>query len=264
MNKWLKIVSWTILVSGIITTGFYIHKTLETKQIPTPKIHIISEGENTFITQSELLHNLKLKGILFDEQTREELDIERIETYIRTISQVKEVEIYQHIDGRWNIEVELRKPIARVYNKSGENYYLDEEGYTFLTSSTHTSRTLIFTGNIIDSKNSISVQEIMNNDSLITIHKLDDIYRISSYVCNDRLFHSLIGQVYLQKDGDFVLVPLVGDQKIIFGSAESTAVVEEKFKKLLTFYKDALPFQGWEHYSEINIKYKGQIVCKKK
>ena len=112
--------------------------------------------------------------------------------------------------------------------------------------------------------NSVPVAEIINNDSLISIRKLDDIYRISNYVCDDPLFHSLIGQVHLEKNGDFVLVSLVGDQKIIFGSAFSEEEVEEKFRKLRIFYEEAMPYEGWDAYSEISLKYDDQIVCKKK
>ena len=264
MKKWLTISSWILLFAAIITTGIYIQKALGEKIIPNAQITIQSEGENTFITEDELQLKLEAKGIVFDQQKRTELEIEKIEEYIRSISQVKKVEIFQYIDGSWTINVELRKPIARIYNKRNENYYLDEDGITFSTSPTHTARTLIFTGDIIDEISSIPVREIINNDSLISIRKLDDIYRISRYVCNDPLFHSQIGQVHLQKNGDFILVPLVGDQKIVFGSAESEEEVEDKFKKLTIFYNEALPFEGWEHYSEINLKFKGQIVCKKK
>ena len=112
----------------------------------------------------------------------------------------------------------------------------------------------MFTGEIFDRQKSISVDEIINNDSLISIRKLDDIYRISDYVCNDPLFHSLIGQVHLEKNGDFILVPLVGDQRI----------VSEKFEKLRIFYKQAIPYEGWNTYKEISLKYEDQIVCKKK
>ncbi len=264
MKKWLKITAWILIGIGTITVGVLIQKTIDEKEAPQPEIHILSEGENTFITEDELLLKLKSEGIIFNEQKISELKIEQTENFIRSISQVKKVEIYQHINGDWKINVELRKPIARIYNTKGENFYLDEDGYIFFTSTTHTARTLIFTGEIKDAKNSKPVQKIINNDSLITIQKLDDIYRISRYVCNDPLFHSQIGQVHLQKNGDFILVPLVGDQKIIFGSAESEEEVEDKFNKLKVFYREALPFEGWEHYSEINLKFKNQIVCKKK
>ena len=132
------------------------------------------------------------------------------------------------------------------------------------TTASHTARTLLFTGEIHDRSNSISTTEIINNDSLISIRKLDDIYRISAYVCNDPLFHSLVGQMHLEKNGDFILVPVVGDQKIIFGTAHSTQDVESKFEKLKIFYTEAIAYEGWTKYAEINLKYEGQIVCKKK
>ena len=40
--------------------------------------------------------------------------------------------------------------------------------------------------------------------------------------------------------------------------------VSEKFKKLKTFYKYGLPYEGWKKYDRIILKYEGQIVCKKK
>jgi cell division protein FtsQ len=99
---------------------------------------------------------------------------------------------------------------------------------------------------------------------LISIRNLDDIYRISSYVCNDAFLSAQIGQINLEKNGDFVLVPQVGGQKIIFGSARTNEDVAEKFKKLTIFYKEGLPYEGWDKYEVINLKYDKQIVCKKK
>jgi cell division protein FtsQ len=75
---------------------------------------------------------------------------------------------------------------------------------------------------------------------------------------------ALIGQVYVQKDGQFLLVPLVGEQIIEFGKAETDKVVEEKFSKLKVFYKEAIPYEGWEKYKSISLKYDKQIVCAKR
>jgi cell division protein FtsQ len=59
-------------------------------------------------------------------------------------------------------------------------------------------------------------------------------------------------------------VPIVGDQKIVFGSAESEEEVENKCTRLKVFYKEVMPFEGWEKYEEINVKYEGQIVGRKR
>jgi cell division protein FtsQ len=157
----------------------------------------------------------------------------------------------------------VRKPIARIYNQYDENYYLDEDGVIMRPSSSHTARVVVVTGFIPDKINAPSVAEIINNDTLKSIQKLDDVYRISNYVCNDPLLQSLIGQIHLKKDGNFVLIPLVGRQKIVFGSAYSDEEVKLKMNKLKIFYKEGMPYEGWNKYDLINLKYKKQIVCRK-
>ncbi len=264
MKKWIKITLWSLFTIGVIVLGVMVRKELRGQAVPTPEVVVHVDGENAFITGEELLERLRRERLLFEGQTRAELNTGAIEDYIASISQVRKVEVYQRISGEWKIDVEMRKPIARIYNLFGETYYLDNEGNTVETIPTHTARVLVFTGEIGDRATSNPVPEIINNDSLKSIRKLDDIYRISDYVCNDPVFHSLIGQVHLKKNGDFVLVPLVGDQKIIFGSAYTEKEVEEKFRKLKIFYKEAMPFEGWNTYSEISLKYRDQIVCKKK
>jgi cell division protein FtsQ len=131
-------------------------------------------------------------------------------------------------------------------------------------SSLHTARVLVFSGKIKDRFSPNSIFKIINNDSLKSIRNLDDIYRISNYVCNDPILHKLIGQVYREKNGDFVLIPIVGDQKINLGTANSDEDVNDKFGRLLDFYKEAMPYEGWNKYSEISVKYEGQIVCRKR
>jgi cell division protein FtsQ len=73
-----------------------------------------------------------------------------------------------------------------------------------------------------------------------------------------------VNQIYLREDGDFILIPQIGDQIIVFGQANSDSEVVEKFEKLITFYKEGIQYEGWDKYSEINLKFNGQIVCKKK
>lgn len=264
MKKWLKISLWSLFAIAIIVAVVFVKKAMDEKLLPVPEISIHADKENAFLTKHELHDRLLRSRLLFEGQKREELNIEEVEKFIASISQVKSVEVFTQLDGTWKVDVDMRVPIARIFNKYGETFYLDEDGNIMDISPIHTTRALIVSGEIKDKRTSISVNEIINNDSLISIRKLDDIYRISSYVCNDPLFHSLIGQVHLKKNGDFVLIPLVGDQEIVFGSAYSDQEVEEKFKKLKIFYKEAMPFEGWDAYREISLKFDGQIVCKKK
>lgn len=264
MNKWIKIALWGIFAIGIISLLTVVRTIQNERTLEKPEIIVEKIGEDPFLTDRELLKKLKLEGLFFDGMRRDELNLEAIELYVSGISQVKTVKVYSEIGNHWQIKIKLKRPVVRVFNKYGESFYLDEEGGIMSTTPSHTARSIVASGEIFDRIDGESVTDIINNDSLISIRKLDDIYRISNYVCYDPLFRSLIGQIYLEKSGDFILVPLVGDQKIVFGKANSESEVKAKFEKLRTFYHEGMPYVGWETYSEINLKYEGQIVCKRK
>lgn len=264
MNKWIKISLWSIFAIGIIVLLTIVRTIQNERVLEEPEIIVEKIGEDPFLTDAELLQKLKLEGLFWEGMKREELDLEAIETFVSDISQVETVKVYSEIGDHWQIKIKLRRPVIRVFNKYGETFYLDEVGGIMTTTPSHTARSIVASGEIYDRIDGESVSEIINNDSLISIRKLDDIYRISDYVCYDPLFRSLIGQIYLDKDGDFILVPLVGDQKIVFGKANSESEVKSKFEKLRTFYHEGMPYVGWHTYSEINLKYEEQIVCKRK
>ena len=63
---------------------------------------------------------------------------------------------------------------------------------------------------------------------------------------------------YDWKDGEVELYPQVTKQKIEFGKPKD---FEEKFSKLMTFYKEILPSKGWNYYERVNVKFKDQIIC---
>ena len=263
MKKVIKIIFWVLFAVGLILIVFFASKENNNAVAKKPDISIHVEGENAFLTESELLNRLILKRLYQKNMKVNVVNVKKIEAAIIKMEEVKNVRVYKNIGNSWNIDVELRNPIARIFTLSQKAYYLDDEGFTMGRSSLHTAHVLVFSGFIIENMEKASVKEIINNDSLKSIRKLDDIYRISNYVCKDSLLNALIGQVYLEKNGDFILIPLVGKQTILFGSANSDEVVADKFNRLKVFYKEGMPHEGWEKYNTIIVKYEGQIVCRK-
>lgn len=263
MRKWLKIAAWVIF-AVLVIVGMSMSSSFQNDLVSEkPSIFIHVEGENAFLTENEVYTRLTRNNLVYPGQKIEKINVKAIEEYLKSMSEIKTCKVYQNLGKSWNIDIEIRKPIARIFNLSGDSYYLDDLGHTMAISPLYTARVVVVTGNIPDSKHSIPVDKIINNDTLKTKYFLDDIYRISNYVCNDPLLSAQIGQIHREKNGDFVLIPQVGSHTIIFGSAFSDAEVEEKFKKLKVFYDEGLPFEGWNKYDIINLKYKKQIVCKK-
>ena len=262
--RWVKIIGLITFFIGLIVLIVFVRKAENETILKKPEILIQVDGESAFLTKAELLLRLERGNLLPKGLSTEKLAPQKVELFIKKMSEVKSAKVYKNIGNEWKIDVVLRVPIARIFNTSNESYYLDKEGYKIGTSNFHTARVLVFNGAIPDRMNQENVTEIINNKSLKSIRKIDDVYRISHYVCNDPLLRSLIGQIHRKVNGDFVLIPEVGGQRIIFGTAYSDQEVREKFRKLKIFYMEAIPYEGWNKYEEISLKYDKQIVCKKK
>ena len=264
MKIWLTRIFWTLLFVGTVVVLYLAQQADADRIINTPRVAIHTDDENTFLTKQELLYRLQLKQLLSKKMPVKALEVQRIERAIAAMPEVKQVNVYRHLGAQLEIDLTLRKPIARIFNTQGQSYYLDQEGFMMYRSPLHTARVLVFSGAIHEPYNPRIHCGFINNGTLKSSRKIDQIYHISNYVCNDPLMHRLIGQVYLDSRGDFILTPLLGDQQIIFGTARSDKEVADKFERLKHFYKEALPHEGWNKYKEISVKYEGQIVCRKK
>jgi cell division protein FtsQ len=264
MKIWLLRIFWLLVAVGVIMVFYISSETAKKTILNIPKVAIHADDENAFLTKHELLDRLKLRRLFDKNMAAKDLKIHTIERAIAGMAEVKEVDVYKHLGSDWEIKLALRKPIARIFNTKGQSYYLDQDGFMMNRSSLHTARVLVFSGYIHDAYNPRRHCDFINNSNLKSSQKISQIYRISNYVCNDPLMHQLIGQVYLESDGDFILIPLLGEQQIVFGPARSTKEVSDKFERLNHFYKEALPREGWNKYKEISVKYEGQIVCRKK
>ena len=211
MKLWLKITSWTLFFVTIITMLVITNRQQKNTYLKTPKIHIDIQDENAFLTEKELYIRLKRKGLITPKQKNQVLQLNKIEKYVKQMTEVLDCNVYTKLGGDWAINVKIRRPIARIFNSFGESFYLDELGHTISPSYLYTARVVVVTGDIIDKNNGLTVNKIINNKNLITKYALDDIYRISRYVCNDPFFSLQIGQIHREINGDFVLVPRVGD-----------------------------------------------------
>ena len=70
----------------------------------------------------------------------------------------------------------------------------------------------------------------------------------------------IISEIDIKEDKNIIIYPQVSKQKIIFGYPDK---IDDKFDKLIFFYKKILPAKGWNTYRSVNLKFENQIVCNK-
>lgn len=189
------------------------------------------------------------------------IDISSIHQKISSNSSVKEAHVYTSVDGRCIIHVKQRTPIARIINRSGSSFYLDEDGYTMALSNLYTARVPVFVGNIDESMQQGSVLSRLTDDEFNRQSLLDDVYQFTRQIMGNEFWSAQIEHVQINDDKEFVIIPRVGNHRINMGPATN---LDEKFKKLMAFYANTLHTRDLNQYSSILVEYDGQIVCVKR
>jgi cell division protein FtsQ len=87
----------------------------------------------------------------------------------------------------------------------------------------------------------------------------NELLKIASYVDKQMFWKAQIEQIFVTRDNEFILIPKIGNHKILLGDAND---LEIKFDKLFVFYKEGLSRVGWNKYATIDIRFDKQVVCK--
>ena len=171
---------------------------------------------------------------------------------------VKNAEVYFEHNGKLNLEVELRKVIARIKPDSLPGFYIDDEGMTMNWLAKYSPRVLTITGYL--NKYNRYLKDTTIEKDLSTHSKLvNDVYAFAKYVNSSSFWKAQIGQVYIDKSGDAIIIPLIGNEEFIFGELKD---YEQKFDKIKRYYEEIASKLGWNKYKNVNVKFDRQIVCK--
>jgi cell division protein FtsQ len=98
-------------------------------------------------------------------------------------------------------------------------------------------------------------------DTSIRYTILKDIYYLVDYINRDSFWSAQIDQIYVDSYDEIDLIPRVGNHIIHLGSADD---FEVKLRNLRVFYDKVLPVVGWNKYSNINLAFRDQIVCRRR
>ena len=127
-------------------------------------------------------------------------------------------------------------PVVHIFTSKNE-YYLSHDGKKMPLSREGEASVLVGT---TEQKN------------------LQSLLDMAVFLYDNPLYGSLFDQVGLNKEGDILLVPKVGEHIVVVGGMED---IDSKMADLLVFYRKGLPQVGWNTYKQISLKYKGQIIC---
>ena len=288
MKRALEIFSWIALLGGVTALVGFTQKQKGSQSLSTISIKIDKPATSRFVTTEDVKTLYSNLGYQFENQNLSDIDIHQLETLLKSNSSVEKAQVYHSLNGKLIVEIKERTPIIRLYNTQNESFYLDKFGSLMPLSNKYAARVLIANGAINIPFSTVHQLEhlesrlnklfrkqnttAVENTQLITRLKLEEenltgaaqlkqLFDLARFISNDKFWNSQISQIFVNKNNDVEMIPRVGNHNIVLGEATD---LEEKFQKLLIFYKKGLNNTGWNNYSAINLKYKNQVVCTKR
>lgn len=240
------------LVTLIVTSGCLVAVLAASKKQSSEKVSEILINVNKgqkflFIDKDGLRKELvDLKGIKEKVTPITRINIKEIEQEAYTDPWVSKAHVYLDNESKLHINVWQKVPVARVFFENGQSFYLDQSLQLLPLSDMFTYYTTIVTN-----------VPLFNNDSLDNDMRAR-LLKLVRFIDRDTFWSAQVAQVIVTEKRDFELVPVLGNQKIIFGD---TVNMENKFKGLFAFYKNVLNKIGWDKYEVLDLRYKDQVVA---
>ena len=263
MKKFKKIASWLgIIIYLIVVLGF-----VNSKQNDTicSKLDIVITDSltNRFVTNNDIRDLLKSSNLNILGYPIDQVNTKEIEDVLNNFKSIKNAEAYSTVDGTLHLLISQRQPILRILNSNNKGYYLDMEGKIIPLSEKCSSFVLIANGYIKEPYRIIENTSILDECTPESKkgERMLNLFNLAKYIYEHDFWNAQFEQIYIDKNGEVELIPRVGAHIIKLGPLDN---YEEKLRKLLIFYENALPSAGWNEYEIINLKYKNQVVCTKR
>jgi len=210
MKHWQTIlirVLWSIAGAALIFLFVVAWRAKEEKKCTSIQIELV--GENTsalFMDEKEILQIVNAQGVK-EGLPIGNLNLNALEKYLQTIRWVKHAELFLDNTQSLQVKIEQRIPIARIFTTSGNSFYIDKEGWKLPLKQLTVLRLPVFTNFPSDQ------EKLSKPDSLL----LNDILHFTKAVQSDTFFMAQTAQVNIALNGDFEMVPTVGDHVVLIG-----------------------------------------------
>lgn len=257
MKKGLRI---TLVASAFCLLGLIclvIHGMNERRigQLTCAGVKVEFTDDFNFVTAKDVEGYLNKGYGSYIGQRLDSVDLRKVESVLDNKSAILKAEAYTTPDGYLNVRIRQREPVVR-FQKDNNGYYADEKGFLFPLQRNYTSMVPI-----IDGALPLNVERGYKGEPKTKEEKkwLADVIALVNYMQDSGTWAENISQITVRGDSDLVMIPRRGKERFIFGPPVD---FEAKFDRISRYYTSILPLKG-VGYTTVNVKYNGQIVCRK-
>lgn len=247
IRKEIKVAASLMIISFLIAFSERKQDGLICKDI---EIELDNVNENHFLDEADIMKLVVGSGQPIKGTSLDDINLKAIETKLKYDKHILDAELFGDLKGNLVVNVELRRPIARIVQEDAPDAYIAEDGVIMQVSEKYTSRVVLVSG--------AYVKTLLESQDLNNLEEGKQLLEMIEFINDDKFWKAQIAQLDINSNGKITIYPQMTGQRVQFGKPED---FESKFKKLMIFYKEILPQRGWTRYERVNLEYNGQIVA---
>lgn len=206
------------------------------------RVEITFRDSLAMVTEEDVRQYLKddfssMSGVRIDS-----IRLDMIEKGLDSKNVIKQTQAWTTDDGTLHISISQRLPAAHFVS-ADRQFYIDEKGFPFPAKRDCGIDLPLFKG-VFPEQESAWYADILQMLTIARKHRMDE--KIAYYE--------------VDRHGDVILHPAEGKEIFIFGKPDHPA---SKFARMEKYYRRIAPACPETAYTSVNLKYEGQIICRK-
>ena len=238
MKRILKLLILPVIIAGILAMYSFANKRHYNREIQDIKISF-TDYSDPFISEDNVNKLLIQKEDSVDNRLVEKLDLNRSETRLVADPMIRAAEVSVDLNGRLNVVVEQREPLARLMGSP--NVYLDGDNEIMPLSGEHTALVPVVMG--------------------FKPEFQDELYEFLIYLGDDELLNAAVTQIVLDSKGNATLMLRSNQMRLKLGKLDKLQSKMTNFKAMLAkVEKD----KTVDQIEAMDLRFKDQVVLVKK
>lgn len=247
-KKLLLAIVWLSMAAGTLVVLVAATQNQNGKTCKDIIIEVKGINGNEYVSKKQIMQTISGgRPDLMKGQLIKTFDLSQLEALLETNLWIRNAEMFFDNNDVLHVDITEREPVARVFKLSGQSFYVDELGEQLPLTNDQIARVPVFT-NFPDETTDAIVK-----DSLLQ----QQLKEIGQYILKHDFWMAQIDQVNIN-NYEFELIPKLGSHLIAFGRGDE---IEQKFNRLLLFYKKVMQKTGWNYYSNLDVRFKKQLVA---
>lgn len=210
--------------------------------------HHVCTGITVIVEGSPQLDSLIRNGITEELQKYpmplvgselHQINIGEVEKYLSRRNNFESVNCMISSRGEIVVKVVPLIPVIRVFY-GNNSYYINKDGKHIVSNAEYYSDVPVVSGKFTRNFTPKYVIPVAN------------------YIKENPVLNELVSMIYAEDKNNLILIPRIRGHVINIGD---TSRLAEKTRNLDIFYREVMPFKGWEEYDTISVKYRGQVVA---